>query len=273
MEKLQHSPQTESKHRGAIVAELVHFVQCVLGQIHAISIQEASRKKPETNKKPRTRSRNLPIDNGYANECARAVCKRLTTVLLAILRQPNISCSSNAQVCEGIICAFLDHLGSSLSLVVFADLEQRSGAGQLGVCPPTGLEDADDLDTELSMKAAAFEAPFLVTVLKQIMSCIKDNSWNVGVMVENDGPSVQGAAGFMRRVRTRLQNTLLRGVFGDNDETFKDALRRADSVDTAEISERPETSKMEEMTCEWFIGQVWTHLGWEVLSQHASDHV
>ena len=85
----------------------------------------------------------------------------------------NPSKKSHSHILEGCLCAFLDHLGSSLSLAVFTDpqppQEQETFAG---LPPPQDLQDVSVLDSETAMRAVQLEAPYLIHILDNVMTFI-----------------------------------------------------------------------------------------------------
>lgn len=70
---------------------------------------------------------------------------------------------------------------------------------------------------------------------------------------------------FATKIRNKLQHTLLRGVFGDDDESFKEAIRRPDMKivdDDVDVA-----CNGRENAGEWFVGEVWALVGWDSLTR------
>jgi hypothetical protein len=59
--------------------------------------------------------------------------------------------------------------------------------------------------------------------------------------------------------------TLLRGVFGNDDETFRNALQKPVQPESGVDPDLP-TQLSQAWTPEWFTSEVWRILGWNILS-------
>lgn len=201
-------------------------------------------------------------------------CNSLTKLAIHFFEALDLSQLPHNRVLEGLVCVFLDHLGSSLSLVVFADVDAAaSNAAQLGFLPPRGLLDTSDHDQRAATKTTEYEARFLVTILRHLVLCIDKQQ---SLMKSESAPlltlkkSLTTSNGaFAERVRVKLQNTLLRGVFGDDDESFRDALRRPLTNIVDDDVDVPSNGREE--PGEWFVGEVWRLLGWSILTGQNGD--
>ena len=74
--------------------------------------------------------------------------------------------------------------------------------------------------------------------------------------------------GYAGAVVDKMQNTLLRALFGDQDEAFRDSLRRPAKVERIDDTEDLMVGTEEDITSEWFIGEVWNSVGWDILTKH-----
>lgn len=68
--------------------------------------------------------------------------------------------------------------------------------------------------------------------------------------------------------RTRLQYTLLQGVFGAEVEEFGGGLRMPAVAEAAVAVDVELPTVGEEETAEWFKLELWALCGWEVLGRH-----
>jgi hypothetical protein len=202
------------------------------------------------------------------------ICNVLTTLVIHFFKALDPSKLPHDKVLDSLICIFLDHLGSSLSLVVFADGDATSStATQLGFLPPRGLIDTSHVDQQTAKRTAQYEARYLVTILRHLMQCI-DKRQSLGRSVSDtcvtvDKPLTNSDSAFAAGVRIKLQKTLLRGVFGGDDESFRGALQRPNTKvieDDVHVA-----SSGQEEPGEWFIGEVWRLLGWSVLTGQEGD--
>jgi hypothetical protein len=248
------------------VAAVVLLFQNVLGHLHAIVAMKAGTDIDDGKsvKQCGTRSTNQRSTSALRPE---QMCIALTKLAVHFFEVLDLSQSSHNRVLEGLICVFLDHLGSCLSLVVFADAGAPK-VGLLGVLPPCGLLDASGLDQKVAIRTCQHEACYLVTILRHLMLCI-DKQQSL-IRSESALPPkmkeslAKSNSAFLARVRERLHNTLLRGVFGDDDESFKDAFQRP--VVNAAGDDFELASGGREEPRDWFIGEVWRLLGWNTLT-------
>jgi hypothetical protein len=193
----------------------------------------------------------------------------LTTLVIHFFQALDLSKLAHDQLLDSLIYIFLDHLGSSLSLVVFADIDATSPTtAQLGFLPPRGLKATSHVDQETATKTAQYEARYLVTILHHLMQCI-DKRQSLEKSIFNppltlDNSLTNGDSAFATEVRIKLQKTLLRGVFGEDDESFRDALQRPDTKVLDDHFHVASSGQVEPR--EWFVGEVWRLLGWSVLT-------
>jgi hypothetical protein len=250
------------------VFEIVQLFQNILGHLHttaAMKTEIITRDKGSLNqKKPRAAKQQnvgiLDLDE---------VLVLLTKLAVHFFDALDLSKLLHNRLLEGLACVFLDHLGSSLSLVVFADNDGTGKANSLGVLPPRGLIESSGFDRRIAVGSTQREASHLISILRQLMLCIEEQQILVGsgdahlLTIKKSLAASKG--GFAANVRKKLQNTLLRGVFGHDDEWFEDAFRRPAAE--ASTEEDAVTSPDIEGNGEWFVGEVWCVLGWDILSE------
>lgn len=86
------------------------------------------------------------------------------------------------------------------------------------------------LDSETAMRAVQLEAPYLIYILDNVMTFINTHQTPTSFRSASspssskDGSNSGCSNAFAKQVKEKLQNTLLKGVFGGNDETFRDCL-------------------------------------------------
>nr|KAK5447204.1 hypothetical protein LTR18_002783 [Exophiala xenobiotica] len=242
------------------------------GQVvfHAIpDVSDVARREDGVSLRPRAQGFKADMDRGgpvIATE-EESGCKIITKTLIKMILLLNLSRDAHCEVLEGILCALLDHIGSVLSLLVFSDSSGKA-EGVVGILPPTGLIDAAHEDLESAVESAKLEGPYLICILRKAMEFLQSNTNSMserGLLLFSPRKAT-GDRNLRQSIEETLQNTLLRGVFGDDDDTFHNSLRRR------EINVEPDLNKlMQEITpdatsSEWFIGQLWEHLEWSILS-------
>ena len=262
---------TEVRLRGVVMHDMVRLFQHVLGQLHALCSQKAGDLLGHEQSAKGSRSRRAVKQQNTATACdPDQISRQLANFLAQTVVVLDLSKSSHHDLFEGLVCAFLDHLGSSLSLVVFGDnspVSPRDGDTS-GLLDPQGLQHTDRTAIGASLKAALLEAPYLIYILDRIMTVVDSRQ---SLMSSRSGPlfalrkdATISNNEFGRRIKQKLQNTLLRGVFGDDDLTFCDALQRAPPVELGE--EIPGSDERSRGTPEWFTGEAWRILGWDILA-------
>ena len=264
------SVKVRSEHCG--VYNIVLLFQNILGHLHAIAGIKAGINNKDNKSVPAKNLRSAKHQCPPVSELDE-LCVSLTKVAIQFFEGLDLSLVSQISVLEGLICVFLDHLGSSLSLVVFADVDAAaSRTTQLGILPPRGLLDTSVFDQEKATRTVQHEARYLVAILRHLILCIDKQQTRMGsesapLLTWKKSLNTSNRT-FAKRVRDKLQITLLRGVFGDDDEVFKDALQKPvpsavdNDVDVASNGDQPG---------DWFIGEVWRILGWNILTGQSGD--
>jgi hypothetical protein len=264
IEKL--SPEDGVAENG--VFGIVQLFQQIVGHLHAVSATKAGTTaifdKHFNRDKPRTIHREI-----FSESDLDEMCVALTKLAIHFFETLDPSQLAHNRLLEGLITVFLDHLGSSISLVVFTDVQLAGPTGEPnGVHPPRGILDTTDLDQEHATSITEHEACYLTTILRRLMlyldkqqSLMESDSFPLLSLTKS--PTTTNGA-FAASIREKLQHTLLRGVFGDDDKAFKNALRRS-------VTNGPDTHVDLEVdgrkgTAESFIGEVWKYLGWSILA-------
>jgi hypothetical protein len=260
------------------VTEVVRSFQTFLGQLHQSSLDELVRQesKAKTRKKTiRTKTREGVHDNDNGNIASahyrRSKC--LVRVLVSMITTLDVTQPSHCDVLEGLMCALLDHVGSSLSLLVFAD-PNMSPKDPGGICPPQGLLHVAHLEYKDAIAVAKLEGPWLVQILREAVAFLYASAPNMfgdslTQFVPLNWRQLKGA-NLHEGLRQSLQHTLLRGVFGDDDETFYSALGRmegdGDDDDDDDNVESARLKNEQQDPADSFIAQLWEILGWSILS-------
>jgi hypothetical protein len=89
-----------------------------------------------------------------------------------------------------------------------------------------------------------------------------------------DGSSSGGGGGssnaFAKQVE-KVQNTLLKGIFGGDDETFRDSLQLSPVLENGARETPPSQVDPAEPTPERFTDEMWRILGWDILAGDGAD--
>ncbi|KIV87540.1 hypothetical protein PV11_03079 [Exophiala sideris] len=250
------------------VLDVVKLFETILVCLHKSAVAEYVGRGSEPKSKDQAARPKTEADKPPAP--IRTVCgptggRALGCTLIKLMTTLDLSHDVHCELLEGFLCALLDHVGSSLSQIVFSDSKSRDA----GILPPKGLLDDARSDSQRAVDVVKVEGPYLVCILRQALAFLHANAENT---------SKQGMLLFSLREPTKdktlrhlieatLQNTLLRGVFGDDDSTCYDALRRGKGSLNHDMDKMLADSTLEEDSADWFIGQLWEHLGWDILSR------
>ncbi|KAI1624873.1 hypothetical protein EDD37DRAFT_365228 [Exophiala viscosa] len=253
--------------RFSVVSDVVRWFETILGCLHKSALAEyvECESRTESNVKasqPRTEADKLPAP--VKTVCRSSDGRILARALIKLITTLDLSHDVHCDVLEGILCALLDQVGMSLSQVVF----YGSKSTDASILPPKGLLGDDPIDSQEAVDVVKVEGPYLVCILRQALAFLHANAGNM---------SKQGVLLFSLREPTKdktlrdlieatIQNTLLRGVFGDDDDTFYDALRRSEGNPNHDLDKILAELQPEEASADWYIGQLWEHLGWDILS-------
>ncbi|EXJ75169.1 uncharacterized protein A1O5_01865 [Cladophialophora psammophila CBS 110553] len=258
------------------LSDVIKVFRAFLGQLYQFALNENHKRKLANKAKRRgsAPAHETPI-HGFAliGERDATKAKEIIWTLVKMITALDVSSDAQCELLEGYLCTILDHVGSSLSLLVFTDSTGISKE-QPGLLAPCGLLDVAHIDRGSAVGTATAEGPYLIWILRKAMEFLRANSQKMSekslllfAVQECDSKAVADDKGLRRRIEDTLQNTLLRGVFGDDDDTFYSSLRREDEEEeNEELTKMTEGIKKSECSPEWFIGEVWEHLGWDILS-------
>ncbi|EXJ55762.1 hypothetical protein A1O7_08692 [Cladophialophora yegresii CBS 114405] len=262
------------------LSDVVKVFQSFLGRLHKFALDEYARRELErTSKRKGSRFRPQESQEGLdqahlsTSQEDPAVAKELVRVMVRMMTALDTTKSVHCQLLEGCLCAILDHCGSTLSLLVFADSD-KPDTKRKGILQVTGFSEKPERNAQSAIGAAAVEGPYVIFVLRKGTEFLLANTKSMPeksllhfTSVPFRGDDTGGDGDLRRRIEETLQNTLLRGVFGDDDETFSNSLQRDEEEEQeADLMKMTETTKQKADSAEWFIGELWEHLGWNILS-------
>lgn len=254
------------------LSSVVRLFQGFLGRLHKFALDEhVNRESQAKFKKRASRTRAKAAQGAASAPTLRDKSghgKELAQMLVNMVTVLNVSLETHCELLEGVLSALLDHIGSSLSILVFSDENSTSGK-QTGIIPPNGLSETAQVDLEAAVGTAKTEGPYLVLILRKSMEFLRSS-------IDHMPPRYQSlfslrkpksrSQDVWRMIEETLQKTLLRGVFGDDDTDFMNSLRRDEGALEQGLVEMMDEIEPQEESAEWFIGQLWEHLGWDILS-------
>lgn len=240
-------------------SSVIKSFQVILGRLHQIALDEVARREREEkrrSKKPRSNSKAAKSSGPEHEQKCHARLAAMSKLMSTWFDTLDLAFDADNELYEGLAIALFDHIGSSMSLLVFMDPHDKD----TGLVPVTGLLDVAHLEPESAIATAHLSSPYLVDIMKAVVRVGRKRELQLHSTTTSDET-------LLNRVEHRLQHTLLRGMFGDEDESFNNAFSRRDEVEDSDLSIEEELAEQEQDPSASFIGQVWELLGWDVLSR------
>jgi hypothetical protein len=252
---------------------LVTLFRTVLKQLHEIfvkSAQERVDEEKETRRKT-TKGRNLNLKKaaGTPRVLDPHTPQLISRFLAHMIDTLDASRPESADLLEGYLSCLLDQVGNRLCVIAFGQEEMRADSFSqdeeyIHQTRSRGL--GDNLREEVSRRAAEEESGYLTRILKRGLSFAKANPHLLVAGQRVEGREGGEKATFIEIIRGRLQNTLLKGVFGD-DEVFRDCLDGDEGSGIGTDSEADGGGEIdEEAPGDRFTREVWELIGWDVLT-------
>lgn len=245
--------------------------QTLLDTVHKQALDEARRRTDQWSSKERkaksnTKAMKDPPEHGAASfALSAALLVRTAQHMVAAF---DLDVSHHCQVFKSVLSVLIDQVGSVLSLFVFADPQNTAIDDKLIEQPGRWRQDSGtDMNTTLA--AAEIKAPHVLAVLKSTLRFLREREHALpvrsreiigGTLTDIDNDLLS------RSIEKRLQHTLMRGVFGADDGKFTEAFTRPSTPQSNDIEDVLEDAGAEVNGSEWFIGQIWELLGWDILS-------
>jgi hypothetical protein len=203
-----------------------------------------TRPKPQLKKKAGVSARGL---TSAKKDTAQVIVDLLCKMVLSL----DLSQNCDQQVMEGFLHTVLDRLGKMLALFTFNDIQLPTSLNA-ELRPPEGLTAMREAD--MSRKTAQLEAEKLISFLDRVLKHEP--------LFPLAGPASSGQHHFNLKIQVAMKRTLLQAVFGKEDPLFQGGLERPETPPPADCWAPP--SRRLDFT-EWFAGELWRLIGWEIL--------
>lgn len=202
----------------------------------------------------RQRNEGITAQDQSSNTEVQTAC-HLTDLLCTMALSLDLARFEDQKVMEGFFFVALDRVGKLLALLVFNKLQVSSDTCP-DLRPPQGLVEMSE--EGLSPHSVRLEAQHLIKFLDEVLG--KD-SFSL-----SKASSVQSQ--FVRGMKGRLQKTLLRAVFGDEDPHFQEGLMRPATPPPLHGDQQIDQPDFPE----WFTQELWRLVGWDLLSSIVHPH-
>ena len=246
--------------------------------------QTTDGKTPSAKQKPKAKGgahrvniRDVPATNALAS------------LLSGIMRQLDAKQDSHRDLFEGFVYSILSKLGNRIYTVNFSQPRAASIAEEIGA--NLSSEDPDSESNppghnatkdSIAIRQAHLEAPYLLHLLKQSLALTpsflspapnaKDTSTNNKFSKSKPTPKPGSITktSLSLAAKQRLQSTLVNAIFGpegidEESDLFLNGLQLPPAEAGGNTFVVPKVKEVE--VGEWFQGEVWRLLGWEVLGR------
>jgi hypothetical protein len=271
LNKLSNSVEGR-KYDGQLIYNMTSLFERVLlaleQQCQNLAVVDSSPPSKSQNKKKanptKTKQPNMLTKfekEGSNDETTEALSRLLAMMML----NGTNSLSLHVDLLEGYLYVLLNRVGTVLSTIEFQELvsDPDLRANQEKLPLPYGL--LRTVTGDRSVHGVEVEAKYLVWLLEKAMAVVYSVSMKSAFeFPSNSAPSEAGSGSLLRFARKKLQSTLLKAVFKENEPLFIDALQRPQlSVDT--LLHLTDTNAERGSASEWFPREVWRLLGWDIL--------
>ena len=253
---------------------LEHLHQYTLSKIKAnFAREKPSNKKAKKSTKSKTIKPDVPM-TAHLPAQERKVLNYFRHLLVSMILSLDPSRDDHNNVLDGFMYTVLEDVGKTLSIFIFKDLHSNPDLRFDSANLPTPVHLAgkhvDEVGITVIERAAECESNLLVWILERAMAFIRQHDEKASVTSNTppNTPKPSPAAGLFERARSKLQNTLLKGVFGPDDPEFQDSLQSPMERPECQIGDDPEgygRASPEKDIGQWFSQEVWRILGWDVL--------
>lgn len=180
------------------------------------------------------------------------VAEHLTNLLCTMALSLDLKRREDGKIMEGFLYVALNRMGKVLALFTFEDLRLPTTSQEMS--RPDGLVAMEQ--EALSPRSVQLEAKHLITFLESILSYS-----SISTHAHEAGKSQ-----FFQKTKDRLQRTLLRAVFGNNEPSFQEGLRSPATPPPQESIPAPSDRAQ---FSDWFTQELWRLVGWDLLSSMA----
>ncbi|KAI1958390.1 hypothetical protein LOZ58_005122 [Ophidiomyces ophidiicola] len=263
---------------GIIVYRLVHLFQSILLRLHRYTLLRArmliSRAKPVSKTARQTvKAKRENTIESLSPQLSREDGRLLDTVsqlLVKMILQIASGKNDHSDLLEGFLFVLLEHVGKVLGSLVFKGLKSDTS---LAVCPtrlpipcPAFQDTENGANVSILECAAMLQSRHLICILEHALS------------IQCQGDSASGFVGahsslLVRGRKRKLQNTLLKGVFGHDDPTLQESLKSICEINPSLPTGRLDND-LDSPGCDkgdWFVQEVWRLLGWDSLIQNQGE--
>lgn len=269
LHKLTHKPEG-TKFSGQLIYHVVALLRDLLNRLCLLCATEGREKHGTVLRTESTKGRAVKQIATYlaapnaSSEAERGnkmikLLYQLSIVMMDALDQSRVA---DCDILEGFMFFLLTRVGTLLQDFVFREDEKENQK------PIQGFAKSE------AAAIREIQAPFVLGLLKHAVMLTAERPMPEIFVHRRSGrtPPVH-LQGFHRshnsisaKTRTRLQNTLLRGVFGEDAASIGESLRRPLDLNINLPHEADMNGRLDDVDS-WFKKEVWELVGWDVLRE------
>lgn len=280
LNKIMSSSESQ-KYEGQVTYQLTSLFEAALHALAKICDPKAGSKVSPTIKQSskippaKNTMQQLSAESSNDLNCGistEEILQSLRRVLAGMMLKATTLITASPNILfEGYVYVFLTRVGTVLSVLEFKDIitspDLQTSSDKLPL--PDGLCRAGigkDEAIEANMEVYETEAYHLVWLLEKAVALVHSISMKLSLSHDTIKVSDERSlnAGLLLSMsKRRLQNTLLKAVFHEEEPLFLESLKRPQKPAVNEMEIR--INKHSEPPSEWFSREVWRLLGWDVL--------
>lgn len=208
-------------------------------------------------------------DNGSPHvSSAHSLMSFLTSLTHAIVSHFDTTKLVHAQMLEGLLHHLLLRLGEITHMFTFGGRRDVSISAEIRNLPDHTESELDPA-TCLERQAMAVEAPYMIAILRKAMTALPANC------IRDLADGLSSKYYLTPIALRRLERTLVDSIFGPGsrgENCSEDVLRKPVLVNPELTSPRHDeevntNGSNEMMEVQWFTGELWDMIGWEILGR------
>ena len=254
--RLDHVQEVEQKSQ--IIYHFAKIFSTTISQIGKLSVnvsvkQDSVSQKPYKGRGRRRKNTPAPQHPSELYGIRLELCKLFVQMLSLV----QLEADWRREVVDGAMYSLLSRAGTILKAFVFEDQNDDQVPSDIEPSP------INDQNTLLE------EAPFMVWILERAMAIVQRSSANAD-METIQKSQIGGHRAFETPhleisdiARSRLQNTLMKAVFQDDERNFEDRLFEPTSPGFDFGSTLPTIGR--DNIANWFKSEIWRLVGWDIL--------
>lgn len=272
--------------KGQVTYALVRMYEKILAQFDGVSHEKALEEStgPTIDSKTSTATAKAKPKGGPPRVNIKDIptLNALASLLSGIIKQLDPKHDPHKDIFEGFLFCILSKLGNRIYTVNFQHPRAEDIMEELEAASPSDEEDTEtsSLPVPTSVRQAQLEAPYLLHLLKQSLALTPSFLSPTASTSKSAKPKANPKPGSITKAtlglaaKERLQATLVSAIFGlesvdEDSDLFVESLRMpmagGGNVTVPRVKEAE--------VGEWFQGEVWRLLGWEVLGKEMNNRM